>query len=239
MLACSRSDSPATVQRTGTAMRSLLRFLHLGGVIDVSLVGAVPAAANWKLAGLAKYLTREQTGMLLSSCDAATTVGRRDLAILTLLARLGLRAGEVAALRLDDIDWRRAEITVVGKGNRSDRLPLPGDVGEALVSYLSGLRPATIGDREVFLAARAPHRGLTRGAVSQLVARASRRCGLGTIYAHRLRHTAATTMLGAGASLEEIGQVLRHRNAMTTAGYAKVDHERLRPVARPWPGDVA
>lgn len=239
MLARSRSDSPATVQRTGTALRSLLRFLHLRGVIGASLVGAVPSAANWKLAGLPRYLTREQTGMLLASCDRATAVGRRDLAILTLLSRLGLRAGEVAALRLQDIDWRRGEITVVGKGDRRDRLPLPADVGEALVSYLDASRPAGTAGREVFLGVRAPHRALTRGAVTQLVASASRRCGLGAIYAHRLRHTAATTMLHAGASLEEIGQVLRHRHVLTTAGYAKVDHERLRTLARPWPGGLA
>ncbi|MGI8534945.1 MAG: tyrosine-type recombinase/integrase [Mycobacteriales bacterium] len=237
MLARSQSDSPATVQRTGTALRSLLRFLHLRGVIGASLVGAVPSTANWKLAGLPKYLTPEQAGMLLASCDPATAVGQRDLAILTLLVRLGLRAGEVAALRLEDIDWRCGEITVVGKGDRRDRLPLPADVGEALVSYLSSFRPAATAGRELFLGTRAPHRALTRGAVTQLVASASRRCGLGTIYAHRLRHTAATTMLHAGASLEEIGQVLRHRHVLTTAGYAKVDHERLRTLARPWPGE--
>jgi integrase/recombinase XerD len=239
MLARSRCVSPATVQRTGTALRSLLRFLHVQGVIGSSLVGAVPTAANWKLAGLPKYVTREQVAALLGSCDRGTAVGRRDLAILTLLARLGLRAGEVAALRLEDIDWRRGEITVRGKGNRHERLPLPADVGEAVVVYLSGSRPTAAAGREVFAATRAPHRTLTRGAVTQLVARASRRCGLGTIYAHRLRHTAATAMLHAGASLEEIGQVLRHRHALTTAGYAKVDHEGLRALARRWPGSVA
>ena len=239
MLSRSESALTATVQRTGTALRSLLRFLHLRGVIDTSLVGAVPTAANWKLAGLPKYLTPEQTAMLLGSCDPATAVGQRDRAILTLLARLGLRAGEVAALRLEDIDWRRGEVTVVGKGNRYERLPLPVDVGEALVSYLNGSRPAMTAGREVFLGPRAPHRALTRGAVTHVVVRAARRCGLGTIYAHRLRHTAATTMLHAGASLEEIGQVLRHRHALSTAGYAKVDRERLRVLARPWPGDLA
>lgn len=123
MLARSESASPATVQRTGTALRSLLRFFHLRGVIGASLVGAVPTAANWRLAGLPKYLTAEQTGMLLASCDLATAVGRRDLAIMTLLARLGLRASEVAVLRLEDIDWRRGEITVRGKGDRHERLP--------------------------------------------------------------------------------------------------------------------
>jgi integrase/recombinase XerD len=239
ILARTQSASPATVQRTGTALRSLLRFLHLRGVIGSSLVGAVPTVANWKLVGLPKYLTAEQVGVLLAFCDLVTAVGRRDLAILTLLARLGLRAGEVAALRLGDIDWRCGEITVRGKGNRHERLPLPTDVGEALVAYLSGARHATAVGREVFLGMRAPHHALTRGAVTQLVARASRRCGLGTIYAHRLRHTAATTMLYAGASLEEIGQVLRHRHAVTTAGYAKLDHERLRALARPWPGETA
>jgi len=140
VLARGESASTATVQRTGTALRSLLRFLHLRGVIDTSLVGAVPTAANWKLVGLPKYLTPEQTRMLLASCDPATAVGQRDLAILPLLARLGLRAGEVAAVRLADIDWRRGEITVVGKGNRHERLPLPVDVGEAIVSYLTGSR---------------------------------------------------------------------------------------------------
>jgi site-specific recombinase XerD len=239
MLARSGSASPATVQRTGTALRSLLRFLHLRGVIGASLVGAVPTAANWRLAGLPKYLTAEQAGMLLASCDLAAAVGRRDLAILTLLARLGLRASEVAVLKLEDIDWRRGEITVRGKGDRHERLPLPADVGEAVVAYLSGFRPAATPGREVFLGTRAPHRALTRGAVTQVVARASHRCGLGTIYAHRLRHTAATSMLHAGASLEEIGQVLRHRRTLSTAGYAKVDHQRLRVLARPWPGDLA
>ncbi|MFD0507043.1 tyrosine-type recombinase/integrase [Streptomyces chiangmaiensis] len=139
---------------------------------------------------------------------------------------------------MEDIDWRRGEITVRGKGNRHERLPLPTDVGEAIVAYLGHFRPAAAG-REMFVGARAPHRALTRGAVTQAVARASRRSGLETIYAHRLRHTAATSMLHAGASLEEIGQVLRHRHALTTAGYAKVDHEGLRALARPWPGEAA
>jgi site-specific recombinase XerD len=239
MLARSRSASPATVQRTGTALRSLLRFLHLRGAIGSSLVGAVPTAANWKLAGLPKYLTGEQVAALLASCDPGTGVGRRDAAILTLLARLGLRASEVAALKLEDVDWRRGEITVRGKGNRHERLPLPPDVGEPVVAYLSRARPVAATGREVFVGTRAPHRALTRGAITQLVARASNRCGLGTIYAHRLRHSAATGMLHAGASLEEIGQVLRHRHALTTAGYAKVDHDGLRALARPWPGEAA
>lgn len=237
MLACSHHTKPATVQRAATAVRSLLRFLHLRGHIGSALVGAVPAAANWKLAGLPKHLTADQLRALLGSCDLETAVGRRDKAIMMLLARLGLRAGEAAALRLEDIDWRRAEIAVRGKGNRHERLPLPADVGEAIVAYLCTDRPAAATGLEVFAGIRAPHRALTRGAVTQLVARAARRCGLPTIYAHRLRHTAATGMLAAGASLEEVGQVLRHRHALTTAIYAKVDDERLRMLARPWPGE--
>lgn len=237
ILACRQNVAPATVQRTGTALRSLLRFLHLRAATGSSLVGAVPAAAGWKLSALPKYLTGEQVTQLLASCDPATPVGRRDRALLLMLARLGLRAGEAAALRLDDIDWRLGEITVRGKGNRHDRLPLPSDVGEAVVVYLSGDRAALAQTREVFVGTRAPHRPLTRGAVTQVVARASRRCGMGTIFAHRLRHTAATSMLHAGASLEEIGQVLRHQHALTTAQYAKVDHEGLRTLARPWPGE--
>jgi site-specific recombinase XerD len=239
MLACSQRVSPATVQRTATALRSLLGFLHLRGVLDSSLVGAVPATARWKLARLPEYLSGEQVEALLASCDLVTPVGRRDRAILAVLARLGLRAGEVAALGLDDIDWRRGEIALRGKGNRHDRLPLPVDVGEALVAYLTEARPAAADTRAVFIGARAPHRALTRGAVTQVVARASARAGLGTVYAHRLRHTAASSMLAAGGSLTEIGQVLRHQRAITTAGYAKVDHHRLRVLARPWPGDAA
>ncbi|MCA1682031.1 MAG: site-specific integrase, partial [Actinobacteria bacterium] len=187
MLVCSENVSPATVQRTGTALRSLLGFLHLQGVTGSSLVAAVPATARWRLAGLPKYLTPKQVDALLISCDLSTAVGRRDLAILTLLARLGLRAGEVAGLSLDDIDWRRGEITVRGKGDRHERLPLPVDVGEAVVAYLSESRHATADTRAVFVGTRAPHRALTRGAVTQVVARASHRAGLGTIFAHRLR----------------------------------------------------
>jgi len=239
MLACTQRVSPATVQRTATALRSLLAFLHVEGVVGESLVTAVPAAARWRGAGLPRYLTAPQVQAMLAACDRGTDVGRRDAAIVTVLARLGLRAGEAAGLRLEDIDWRRGEITVTGKGNRHERLPLPVDVGEAVVAYLIRSRPAMTEDRAVFVGARAPHQALTRGAVTQVVARAARRAGLGTIYAHRLRHTAATAMLAAGASLEEIGQVLRHRHVLTTAGYAKVDHDRLRELARPWPGERA
>jgi integrase len=209
------------------------------GIISSSLVSAVPASARWRLAGVPKYLTQPQVELLLVACTPATAVGRRDLAIVTVLARLGLRAGEVAGLELGDIDWRRGEITVSGKADRRERLPLPVDVGESVVAYLSGSRPPVREHRAVFLAARPPYRPMTRGSITQVVARAARRAGLGTVYAHRLRHSAATAMLGGGASLEEIGQVLRHRHALTTAGYAKVEHDRLRELARPWPGEGA
>jgi integrase len=161
------------------------------------------------------------------------------LAILTLLARLGLRAGEVAALRLDDIDWRLGEITVRGKGNRHDRLPLPADAGQRIVAYLQDGRPGTAQGRTVFVRAQAPYRALTSNAVTTVVAYAGKRAGLGVIGAHRLRHSAATAMLRSGGSLTEIGQTLRHARPLTTAIYAKVDVEALRQLARPWPGEPA
>ena len=230
---------PRSVGRLVTALRSLLRFLYVAGIVDRPLAEAVPAVANWSLSGLPKALSRDQVVALLISCDRGTSTGRRDFAILLLLVRLGLRAGEVAALSLDAIDWRRGEISVRGKGNRVDRLPLPDDVGEAIVDYLRDGRPRTAQGRMVFVWAQAPHRALSSTAVTTLVANAGRRAGIGLIGAHRLRHTAATAMLQAGGSLTEIGQVLRHRRVLTTAIYAKVDLQALRLVARPWPEDAA
>ena len=228
---------PKSVKRMVTALRSLLGFLHVEGLIGQSL--AVPAPAGWTQAGLPKALDGDQVAALLASCDPWTRTGRRDLAILTLLARLGLRAGEVAALRLDDIDWRRGEITVRGKGNRHDRLPLPADVGQKIVDWLQDGRPQAAQGRAVFVRAQAPYRALTSNAVTTVVVCAGRRAGLGLIGAHRLRHSAATAMIRAGGSLTEIGQTLRHVRPLTTALYAKVDVEALRQLARPWPGDSA
>lgn len=234
LVAESRRVAPKTAQRTATALRALLRFWHLEGVIPVPLSEAVPKVAN-RRPGLPRALPAEQVDALLDSCDQDSTAGLRDLAMLTLLSRLGLRAGEVAGLRLEDIDWRAGLITLRGKGNRRDQLPLPAEAGQRVAVYLRQGRPATALDRSVFVRVKAPHRHLTAAGVTQAVAAAARRAGLGTIYAHRLRHSAATAMLAAGAPLAEIGQVLRHRRALTTAVYAKVDIEALRALARPWP----
>lgn len=224
---------PRAVARMVTALRSLLRFLHVDGILAGPLT--VPSTAGWSLAGSPKALPRDHVERLLAACDRSTATGCRDYAVLLLLSRLGLRAGEVAALRLEDIDWHAGEITVRGKGNRHDRLPLPADVGTAIVAYLHRARPAAALDWTVFLRAQAPYRALTSVGVTTLVSIVGCRCGLGPVHAHRLRHSAATGMLAAGASLPEIGQVLRHRQVSTTAIYAKVDHERLRALARPWP----
>jgi integrase/recombinase XerD len=219
-----------------TALRALLRFLHVTGRVPASLTGAVPAVANWRLAGLPATLTAGQVEALIAACDTDTSVGARDRAVLVMLARLGLRTAEVAALRLADVDWRRGQILIRGKGNRIERLPLPTAVGQALADYVTGTRPVCA-SRSVFLTVRGrPPRPLTATAVRQIVARAYGRAGLPRLGAHRLRHTLASDLLRAGNSLPQIGQVLRHRSQLSTAIYAKVDTTRLRIVARPWPG---
>jgi len=220
---------------TITALRSFLGFLHLDGVTERSLVSAAPTVLRRRLAGLPKGLEPDQVRRLLAACDSGTAVGIRDLAILTLLVRLGLRRGEVARLGLDDIDWRAGTIRVRGKGNCHELLPLPPDVGRRLAEYLRHARPADAQGRTVFVRHFAPHHALGPSRVSTIVANAARRADLGRVHAHRLRHTAATELLRAGASLPEIGQLLRHRRAETTAIYAKVDRDRLRLIARPWP----
>ena len=229
-------QSRGAAKMTVCALRSLLGFLRVEGLIAESLTGAVPSAASWRLSGLPRFLEPGQAQALLDSCDQQTVVGRRDLAILTLLLRLGLRAGEVAGLSLGDVDWRAGELVVLGKGRRAERLPLPVDVGEAISGYLRDGRPDSALDRTVFIRVKAPHRRLSTGGITQVVFAAGQRAGLGQIHAHRLRHTAATAMLRAGAPLAEIGQLLRHREALSTAIYAKVDRGALRSLARPWPG---
>jgi site-specific recombinase XerD len=209
---------PGSVKRMVTALRSLLGFLHVEGMTAVGLGAAIPMTARAP-GRLPDSLTVEQVAALLASCDRDSVTGRRDTAILTVLARLGLRAGEVAGLVLEDIDWRRGLVTVTGKGNRHDVLPLPADVGAAVVDWLRD-RPVTAAGRTVFVRANAPHTALTSMGVTAVVARAGHRAGLGTVHAHRLRHAAATNMLAAGGSLAEIGQVLRHQRPATTAVYA-------------------
>lgn len=220
---------------TVTALRSFLGFLHLEGVTERSLVPAVPKVLRRRLAGLPKGLEPDQVRRLLAACDVSTVVGIRDLAILTLLVRLGLRRSEVAGLGLDDIDWRAGTLRVRGKGNCHEQLPLPPDVGRQLAEYLASARPADAQGRTVFVRHFAPHHAFDASRVSGIVADAARRADLGRFHAHRLRHTAATELLRAGASLPEIGQLLRHRRVETTAIYAKVDEGTLRLIARPWP----
>jgi integrase/recombinase XerD len=229
---------PRSAKRVVTALRSLLRFLHVDGILAVSLAGAVPSPAGHALAGLPRALEPGQVEAMLDSCDPATATGRRDRAVLLLLSRMGLRAGEAAGLGLEDIDWRRGEITVRGKGGRRDRLPLPADVGTAIVAYLRDGRPSGALDRTVFIAAQAPREALAYTGITTIVAGAAARAGVpGPVHAHRLRHSAATAMLRGGGSLTEIGQALRHARPATTAIYAKADIGALRPLGRPWPGE--
>jgi integrase/recombinase XerD len=215
------------------ALRSLLRYLHLAGLIEAPLAWVVPSVADLRDRTLPRGLDTRAVNRLLASCDRRTLAGRRDYAILLLLARLGLRAGEVAGLQLGDVDWRRGELLIRGKGGRQDVLPPPADVGEALVSYLR--RRPRCPCRAVFLRVTAPRQKLDRSTIGWVVRAACDRAGLPRSGAHRLRHTAATQMLRAGASLPEVGQVLRHREQKTTAIYAKVDRTALRALARPWP----
>ena len=220
-----------------TALRSLLRYLYLEGKAP-DLAAAVPAVAGWRGGLLPRGVESQEVARLLASCDRRTVVGRRDYAMLMLLARLGLRAGEVAALELEDLDWRRGELVIRGKGDRQERLPLPTDVGEAVSKYVLEGR-SRIESRRLFVSVRAPVGGLDSSAVKTTVRRACDRAGMPRIAAHRLRHTLASEMLQAGAGLSDVGQILRHRSLSTTAIYVKVDRTALRGLARPWPGELA
>jgi site-specific recombinase XerD len=226
-----RGVGSATILVVG--MRALLRYLHLAGVTETGLAAAVPSAASWPASRLPQPIDRQQPARLMLSCDRRTAVGRRDFAVLTLLLRLGLRVGEVAALELTDVDWRHGEILVRGKAHREERLPLPADVGQAVAGWLRRGRPRCA-STHVFTTLIAPRRELSGKAVSAIVRRAGHRSGV-VVTAHRLRHYAATELLRSGASLPEVGQVLRHASMLSTALYAKVDHAALATVARPWP----
>ena len=226
----------------GTILRSFLRHLRQRGATPADLAGAIPPVVNWSLAGLPKSLKPDEVGSILSGCDRSTVAGRRDYAILLLLARLGLRGGEAAALTLDDFDWDAGIVTVPGKGQRREPLPVPCDVGEAVADYLRNGRPSACPTRRVFVRLNAPHRGFASTvAIDCVVRRALARAHLDPPFkgAHLLRHSLATGMLRNGATLEDIGQILRHRHPETTQIYAKLDLEALRTVAPPWPGGAA
>lgn len=237
-----RSRSVSFLRLLTAALRSFLRFFFLDGATAADLSTAVPPVRRWRFADVPRFLTAEEVERVIAATDRSTSRGRRDLAILLLLARLGLRAGEVVALELDDIRWDVGEIVVRGKGRFHDRLPLLDDVGEALALYLREARGPSV-SRRVFLRRCAPHVGLSGPTAVCVVAReALRRAGLrptGRVGAHVFRHSLATRMIRRGASLAEISQVLRHRSIDTTRLYAKVEFEALRGVALPWPSAEA
>jgi site-specific recombinase XerD len=215
-----------------SSLRAVLRFLFLAGETSQQLVFAVPSMPAWKLTSLPRALEPAQTRAVLASCDRRTAEGRREYLVVLLMSRLGLRACEVAALTLDDIHWVEGEIEVRGKGT-TGRLPLPTDVGEAIVGYLRWSRPTTK-LRALFLTSRAPTRAIRSFSIVAVAGTVLRRAGVEG-GGHRLRHTAATSMLRRGASLTEIAQVLRHRHLGTTAIYAKVDRDKLRDLGQRWP----
>lgn len=235
LLAETRRCSIGTAKTIVTRLRAFLRYLEVAGLTANGLVGAVPSVASWQLTGVPQAITADEVSALLGSCDQSRPIGRRDFAILHVLARLGLRAAEAAALQLTDIDWRAGEISVQGKGGRQEVLPLPWDVGEAIAEWLEDGRSGSV-DRAVFTRVLAPHRGLSDRAVSGVVRQACQRAGLAPMGSHRLRHTVATETLRAGGGMAEVAQLLRHRSLAATAIYAKVDRRALSVVAQPWPG---
>lgn len=233
----SHSMAARRAQLMTTAFRSFFRFLFQKGELHADLAGSVPTVADWRLSTVPKHLTPGEVERVLKACNRGTASGRRDYAVLLLLARLGLRAGEVVALQLDDINWRVGEIMVRGKGLFHDRMPLPAHVGRALASYLRQDRPLCQ-TRRVFVCMKAPPRGFAGpSTLTTIVRRALDRADLHPTFkgAHLLRHSLATSMLGSGATMGEIGEVLRHRTPNTTEIYAKVDFEGLRSLAHPWP----
>ena len=220
-----------------TALRSFLRYAFIKGMIRYDLMPSVPTVAHWKRSGLPKAIPQDHVELILKSCDRRTREGLRDYAILLILARLGLRCHEVVYMRLEDLDWDQGEVIIRGKGCRSDRLPVPEDVGAAIATYLRRGRPQCA-DRRLFVRVKAPHKGFSGScAVGDLLRRAAVRAGFkpSLISPHRLRHSVATEMLRQGATLQEISQLLRHRQADTTTIYAKVDVIALRRLAQPWP----
>ena len=232
-----KTSNRGQAQRAVKALRSFLRFLHQCNKIAIDLSAAVPGVAYWRMSQLPRSLPPNQIKQLLASCDRTTPLGQRDYAILLLMARLGLRAGEVAKMTLDDLDWVPGEIVVRGKFQQEDRLPLPTDVGVALVTYLRYARP-NCSTRQVFIRMYAPRRGLKgQSSIGRVVRSALKRAGLNPDFkgSHLLRHSLATNLQRRGATLTEIGQLLRHNDLSTTQIYAKVDIAALRTIALPWP----
>jgi site-specific recombinase XerD len=231
--------SSRSAQMMCWTLRSFLRYLRYRGVISSDLASCVPAVRTWRLASLPSYLHPKEVQRVLAACDRHGPMGRRDYAILLLLSRLGLRADEIRLLTLDDIDWESGRLNIRGKGRRVASMPLPKEVGAAIAEYLRHGRPKS-DSRRVFLRCRAPQGGfVTSKGISDVANNALSRAGIqpvGRGGAHLFRHSLATQMLRAGASLTEIGQVLRHRNPDTTRIYAKVDLSSLRAIALRWPG---
>ena len=228
---------PVSVKKFGYVLRSFLRFCVLVGELDRDLTGATLVVRLPQPSLLPIGVSPGQIQALLDACDRNTAVGKRDYAMVLLLARLGLRAGEVAGLRLEDIDWHHGEFLVRGKGSKDERLPLPDEVGASIADYLLHARPAVPDLREAFSTVKAPWRGLSSPAVWAIVVRACKRAGLQPFGAHRLRHSLGEAMVGAEVPLAAIGQVLRHDDPVTTANYARVDVARLRTLAQPWPAE--
>jgi site-specific recombinase XerD len=231
--------SARTAQHMVGALRAFLRYLRLRGDITTDLAACVPTVANWSYSTVPKFLQPGQVQQVLARCDRRTSVGRRNYAILLLLARLGLRAGEVVAMTLDDIDWKEGRLTVRGKGGQWADMPLPAKVGKAIAAYLRRGRPRCA-SRRLFIREHAPRVGFANSStISTLVKRALAHAKVGSAHtgAHVFRHTLATEMLRHGASLGEVGQLLRHQHPNTTQIYAKVDLSTLRQLALPWPGD--
>jgi integrase/recombinase XerD len=227
--------SVSAAQSFVSGLRWFLRFCFVEGLVGSDLSQAVLLVRGRSSSSLPRGISRADARALLGSCDRRHALGRRDYAIIILLLRLGLRRGEVAGLTLDDIDWRAGELVIRGKGSRVDRLPLPADVGQAIAAYLRRGRPRS-GGREVFLRSKAPYDPIASGTVASTVRRACTRAGIAECGSHRLRHTAACEMVKANVPLYRIGQVLRHQSLQSTAIYARVDVERLRLLATPWPG---
>jgi site-specific recombinase XerD len=236
VLARSRRHGRSKAKLVVTAMRMFLRYLSSEGYCRAGLDGAIPTIAHWSLSSLPRYLTPSEVDQVVGTCDPATPGGLRDRAVILLLSRLGLRASDVALLRISDIDWDHATVCVAGKSRRISRLPLPQDVGDALLAYLEQGRPPIQSGR-VFFRVRAPWKPIAPSAVTGLVRRAIHRAGIPSPAkgAHVLRHSSAVRMLRDGASLEQIRTILRHRDPETTTIYAKVDTELLQQVTQPWP----